>query len=148
MYTVYYKANVNLNVKDAKRISFGPEKTGKNVCEGAIQLIANSRTFVDPDGLEYLKTTCNPAKGFYYLINNSEYKDLLEFTTTEGKYAVDTKNYDVTAVGENGTFKAVDGFLTVSGAGEYTVTATKKTAEIDNTIYQKLENEIKYTQKN
>ena len=137
---VYYKANVNFNVKEATGISFGSQSKGTNSCEGAIQLIANSNAYVDPDGLDYLENTCNPTKGFYYIINKSDYKDALEFTTTEGKYAVDTETYAVTAVGENGTFEAQNGFLTVGGAGTYTITINKKAEEADNTIYEKLDN--------
>jgi len=139
--TVYYDANVNLIIKDAIRVTFSSQNKGTNVCNGAIQLISNSKTKVDPDGIEYLKTTCNPTKSFYHIINATDFKDLISVTEIAGKYAVDTEKYDVTASDSVNQIKAKDGFLTLS-AGTYTVTATQIKEDTVPVITEKLDNTV------
>ncbi len=136
---VYYNANVNFNILEAKYVNFGIFGEGTNEFNGAIQLITNKDTIVDPEGLDYINNVCNPSKGIYHLVNTSEYKDVISFTDTEGVYAVDTEKYEVIADDGANLIKAKDGILTLT-SGNYSLNVTKIKEDYVKVITEKLEN--------
>ncbi len=116
-----FNKNVNFNIKSGNvKLNNGyPHTFGEG---SAVQIINSSG-----NGVVNFDTVTATNK--WLLTNTSTYNDVLSFTDTAGKYAVDTERYIVTATKKGATagISAADGELnlTESGAGEYDVAIEK-----------------------
>ena len=123
-----FNAAVNFNIKNCNGISFA---IPNNVCKSkfgensAVQIINSTEassiaweSILTANSIE----TCKPPK--YYIINNGAADDIIAFTDTIGKFAVDTDTYTIKATDKEGTETlAADGYLTLDASGTYTLVA-------------------------
>lgn len=132
-----YEKNVNIDVKSAKAFainSYGPDKsskTGAMTVNGALQLMYPSSATLknrtssgeeDLTAADLVKYIEDKGIEKYYVIENKlTEKDVLTFTETAGIYKVKS-GLSIVAVDEDGkeTYP-VDGTLTLTTAGKYTV---------------------------
>jgi len=131
--TTTYNNLVNIDLKKAYSLSLalGKENPVFGV-NGAIQIINSSNFFKITDSKEILT---NIAKeNTYVLHNKTGIDDLIKFTDTKGKFAVDTSRFKVKAVPRKGgeAIEVKNGFLEVP-AGEYDIIPEKDKREF--TVY-------------
>jgi len=138
-----YKKNININLKSAKGVRL--YQLDGTTFEGAIQIIDSANLGFDTVYESTVTSAADPsmndalagvtaAGGIFKLSNKTGNADILSFTDTAGKYAVDTARYTVTATPVAGgeAIVAKDGFLEVT-AGEYNITATKNVETVTYT---------------
>ncbi len=116
--------NLNINIMNSKSVEF-LASGGTVSVDGALQVMINSNTKISDESRQVLESV-SAGGGFYYIINASGVDDMINATETAGKYAVNTDRYTVIATDTNGKQTiAQDGYLTLSSAGQYTVSVVK-----------------------
>ncbi|MBE6786866.1 MAG: hypothetical protein E7537_00795 [Ruminococcaceae bacterium] len=121
-----YKKNVNLNLKKMKGVRF--LNFDGAIFEGAIQVINSAGIDFDK---QYTTSTSTAPKTInqalanvtskYLINNNTGNADIIAFTETAGKFAVDTGKYKLTATGSK-TYHSENGYLVLEEPGVYTLT--------------------------
>lgn len=122
-----FEGNLNIGICDAASVTFEQKGTKANShydILGAVQVITPLDIAVDLTNLKTIgKDDTAPKGGVYHLINATGVSNVLSFTETAGKYAVDTDKFTVVATAEGKEpITALNGFLVLPSQGEYTLT--------------------------
>ncbi len=131
-----YNGNINLNVKSsstdftisrkdtAKKFSFGKGKALQIINSSGHNITCNEKYITEED--------IDQAGDYFFITNNSGFKEALQFTETAGKFAVNTAKYSVKAylLDSNGekTGDAIltqEGYLNLTTSGKYCVEVEK-----------------------
>ncbi len=134
-----YKKNVNLNFKSMKGVRLS--QFDGATFEGAIQIINSAGlgwdTAYDSSVTAAVDPTINEALANvdadkYLIKNDTGNADILTFTKTAGKYAVDTDKYKLAATDTSGkTYLSANGYLVLE-PGIYTVTCLHEHSYTDD----------------
>ncbi len=129
-YITTYNKNINFNLVSNSTLTL--QKRGANTVlsfapEAAIQIINSSGTSLSTsiNNIATFINTENNQVPYYILYNETDIKDILEFTETAGKYKVnlDTSKYDILVDGE--ILEIEDDFVNIT-TGEHILTIEKK----------------------
>ncbi len=125
-----YLKNVNINLKSISGVRLS--RFDGATFDGAIQIINSAGISFDKtytySGATTTPLTVNQALAGvtadkYLINNNTGDKEIISFTETAGKFAVDTGKYKLTATGTNSkTYHSENGYLVLEEPGVYTLT--------------------------
>ena len=112
-----FNGNVNVNVKSAEAVN-NIDGWGTTTLNGAVQII-NSGAPWNGDVTTFVDT----SKGYYYLNNVSGNNELISFTSTAGKFKVNSELQVIAVDGNGVSHYSKDGYLDLreAGSGVYTV---------------------------
>lgn len=125
-----HNANINVNIKSAASVT-NVDAWGTTTLNGGVQIINSGATW-SGNVTSFVDTSAN---GYWYLNNVSGDNELLEFTSTAGKYKVNTELQVIAVDSEGNNHYSADGYLELE-AGVYTVKTGGKTQFTDYINYR------------
>ena len=154
--TTAYNRNLNLNIRNAKSVTFNNKNGGNVSGDSFVQLITNANTTISDEDLEWLKADYTYGY-FYHLIDKSFQRDILETTSEAGVFRVNTDlkvtatqvdywdedgnidtSVDRVVVAENGILDLRDNGNAEGGIGTWEITTEEFFEDFDNFDYEDL----------